>query len=215
MKSRHLYNTSHSTNRRGPCYRIDEPQPGLGTEISTTANHTLIRGLNTALPFFVLAFLSLRSCIGTVACNQQAHQKLPTRVARFSAPNADCGAYSSDPRYEAWGTAVSSDVFRAIAQMKQAISRAIAVTTMFWFLPRARIARKRWHNLIWAFHAMSRISFGTPIWRFAVSVLTRAGRRYAQAPSISTRRPRAVPAFVMGPRMTRLPEECSEGDSPR
>ena len=45
--------------------------------------------------------------------------------------------------------------------------------------------------------------------------LTRACIRYVQAPSISTRRARALPALVMPPRLMVAPDECSEGTRPK
>src|SRR5215475_15512804 len=45
---------------------------------------------------------------------------------------------------------------RLIAQMKADSSRAIAVATMFGSLPLRTSDRKRPHNRVWAFHAISR-----------------------------------------------------------
>ena len=54
---------------------------------------------------------------------------------------------------------------RLIAQMKADSSRAIAVATTFGRLPFRVSERKRPHNLICAFQAISRTTFGNRSWR--------------------------------------------------
>src|SRR5271166_247282 len=110
---------------------------------------------------------------------------------------------------------VGTGMVRAISQMNPTISRAMEVTTIFLFFPLALMDRYRLHSLICPFQAISSTSFVNPSCRQAILLLTRAGKRYAQAPSMSTRRPLDVPALVIRPLMILSPDECSEGDSPR
>src|ERR1700722_4046243 len=64
---------------------------------------------------------------------------------------------------------------RLIAQMKAASSRAIAVAMMFGRLPFRVSERKRPHNLICAFQAISRTALGAAATLFCFSRLTRGG----------------------------------------
>jgi hypothetical protein len=64
-----------------PLVNVDEPRPWLGAESKTTAYHTLMRGLDTAGPFFVLASRCLVSRVGSVFAKQTRLKKRPTRIA--------------------------------------------------------------------------------------------------------------------------------------
>src|SRR6516162_83274 len=66
---------------------------------------------------------------------------------------------------------------RLIAQMKADSSRAIAVTTMFGSLPLRMSDRKRAHNRVCAFHAISRTRFGAAATFGCFFWLTRGGCR--------------------------------------
>src|SRR3954452_24238770 len=104
--------------------------------------------------------------------------------------------------------AAAGRTWQAIAQAKAAISRAIAVATRFAFLPAATRRRWRAHSRSRAFQATARAASGTPSSRARSSPVTRAGKRWLQAPSTGTRRARPLPASVIPPRSTLAPLEC-------
>ena len=70
----------------------------------------------------------------------------------------------------AWGAGTS----RAIAQMNPVSSRATAVATLGFALPRAISFRKRDVKRSCAFHAMSQIGFGRASWLSSKCRLIRA-----------------------------------------
>jgi hypothetical protein len=66
---------------------------------------------------------------------------------------------------------------RAMAHTNPIISRAMAVTTTCFGLPRANIWRYRLHSRNCARQAMSLTSCGKPSERGAIFLLTRSGKR--------------------------------------
>lgn len=107
----------------------------------TTAYHTLIRGLATALPFFVLACLPLMSCAGGAVCGSTlALSGIVKDCQLYTATRSICqDGRIAQAALHSWPEATGT--IRAMAQMNAAISRAMAVTTMFLCLPRACIWR--------------------------------------------------------------------------
>ena len=99
--------------------------------------------------------------------------------------------------------------------MKAAISLAMAVTATVFALPALISLRYRVQSLTCPFHAIAQTDFGRPASLALIEELILAGYRYVQAPSISARRARALPALVIPPRLTRSPVELSVGTRPR
>jgi hypothetical protein len=71
----------------------DEPRSGPGPEIETAAYHTLIRGLHTAGPFYVLAFLCLGSGIDSVCVGHDRQKVSAQGCLIFSVPGAVRGDF--------------------------------------------------------------------------------------------------------------------------
>ena len=117
----------------------------------TTVDPADIRGLSTTLVFPSGACLGLESRVG------RGRLVTPSRVAPTGAaplPRPCHGRRRSG--HAVMGTS------RAMAHMKAASSRAMAVTTTLGCLPLVTRRRKRLQRRTWAFQAMSWIGWGSP-----------------------------------------------------
>jgi hypothetical protein len=110
-------------------------------------------------------FVPTRAAAGTtradaVKAGRRGVSAAPSAVAR---PRLDGGEHGVTLR-AVGALRISSSpgamTSRLIAQMKADSSRAIAVATMLGSLPLRMSDRKRPHNRVWAFHAISRTRLG-------------------------------------------------------
>ena len=144
-------------------------------------DQALMRGLATALPFvrpgLSLSEIGRRSCdrprskLGSSPCRGPA---LATARWLSCWPFFFRGTTQGLWDQDADRLAVTS---RLIAQMKADSSRAIAVATTVGRLPLRVSDRKRPHNLICAFQAISRTALGAAATFICFSRLTRGGCR--------------------------------------
>src|SRR5215813_1615496 len=128
-------------------------------------------------------FVPTRAVAGTprTAAVKAGRRGASAALSAVARPRLDGGEHGV--RLRAVGTlrisssAPGARTSRLIAQMKADSSRAIAVATMLGILPLLLSDRKRPHNRIWAFHAISRTRLGAAATFACFSRPTRGGCR--------------------------------------
>ena len=135
------------------------PRAGEEARRQDVGDQALMRGLATAFPN-VRPRLSLSYCGHHCRGGHNACAGRSSTVASPPPPHAN----RRGPRSELAVNQVAGTA-RTMAHMNAASSRATAVTATVDFLPLAESARKRAHNRLCAFQAMSRIA-GVTRWRW-------------------------------------------------
>ena len=145
--------------------------------IETTVDQTLMRGLNTAGPWFVSG-LPLSHMARVAVSGSQNHNEgcpdRPPRPAISSVMELNLSPLYLAPLHQV-AFVGGMGIVVAIAQTKAASSRAMATMTMLVGRPLACMRRYRWHSRTCAFQAVALIASGSPSVRFKISWPTRAG----------------------------------------